>query len=180
MRYKKIILVVSLFVLFGSMITGQSYLYDQSTVYYSWEDGPELMCLEERIMILNHNLKQTYTSIYCYGNVTMVHNGSWSEVGDTLVLTPHEYRLHYGSSNSWEKESVNDSLKCLDLKPLRFIKKTTGELKQLPWSDEDTLTNTIYKLWDGIKRSYWHFKEKNGEVIQTEVKNSQTAPLTRN
>ena len=29
-------------------------------------------------------------------------------------------------------------------------------------------------------RSYWHFKEKNGEVIQTEVKSSQTAPLTRN
>jgi len=157
MKYKKFFSGISLFVLFSSVITGQSYLYNQSTVYYSWEDGPELMCLEERIMVLNHNLKQTYTSIYCYGNATMVHNGFWNETGDTLVLTPHEYRLHYGTSNNWDKESVNDSLKCLDLKPLRFIKQTTGELKQLPWSDEDALTNTIYKLWDGVKRSYWQF-----------------------
>ena len=145
---KKVILCL-LLILLSMSLYGQGHLFGQSSIYYSWREfGP---FHEERMLVLHNNSEQTYTAVYCYEGTTMSIGGLWKEHGDTLVLSPRGYLCHHASSEKWEIVPYDNSKSDLDLKPLYLIKQKTGELKQLPWKDEDSIAYELHRLWDGLK-----------------------------
>lgn len=145
-------------ILFGESVFGQEYpglFLKQSTIYYSWSYSSYKNRNDlERAIVLNHNNAQTYESVSNVRGYVHYINGHWKESGDTLTLYPSIY-LCLSKNGEWEVEDNKDNL---FLKPTSFLKLDTGELKQLPWEDEDYWTNEVGgNEWDGLKRLYGPF-----------------------